>query len=121
MSYIDELKCREIDIDRDLGIMNIVIDYIWNDGGAAIKRSYVPLTLLLPSHRGITYSSGDERRWWWFGFDCSHRGDLVPMDRLTHNWVYRDQDYVYGIVTRLAWAVDELHRVFRDAPIISKR
>lgn len=66
----------------------------------------VPLTLLLPAHGGLTYAALDDQYWWWFGFDCSHAGDLLPINPYVGLQTYRDQDYVYGIVTRLAWAIE---------------
>ena len=42
---------------------------------------------------------------WWFGFDCSHAGDLVPSMQFTFSYgpeYYRDMEYVKAEVTKLA-------------------
>lgn len=42
---------------------------------------------------------------WWFGFDTDHAGDLVPKAKRDHRRkgdVYRDQDFVYANIIKLA-------------------
>jgi hypothetical protein len=66
------------------------------------------------AHGGLTFADSDED-WggglWWFGFDCSHAGDLVPKllmvllekgryDFFGHE-VYRTWDYVENEVREL--------------------
>ncbi len=84
-------------------------------------------------HGGLTYAdvcqqTGDEahgichvpiegrpEKMWWFGFDCAHGGDLMPVSLAirakygedAHTWmgrpdVYRDRAYVENEVTKLA-------------------
>jgi hypothetical protein len=87
-----------------------------------------PISLALQVHGGVNYADhrGPDERWW-FGFDCSHAGDLVPninMDMLDqmidsmpkeardtmrkiihgkpYTTVYRDQQYVVGECQSLA-------------------
>lgn len=40
---------------------------------------------------------------WWYGFDCAHSGDLSPgMGHSFGHEVYRDRDYVFVEIERLA-------------------
>ena len=64
------------------------------------------VTQAINVHGGITFSgrfNGDDKTWW-FGFDCSHYGDYVPIR--PRDWVsggvYRDWDYVKDEVESLA-------------------
>lgn len=82
---------------------------------------------IIDVHGGLTHSGssnkylfrtqpapGEPEKIWWFGFDCSHSGDLSPrMDVITkmispelHRWhnndVYRDMAYVKAEVQTLA-------------------
>lgn len=107
-----EILDRERMLGRDFGIMELWINAHHDDGTWDIS-------LLLPAHGSITFSDEDTEGFWWFGFDCCHAYDLSPglaasvskrfgsrfFDR---DETYRDHDYVYGIVTRLAWALQEL-------------
>ncbi len=69
-------------------------------------------------HGGLTYAAacdgdetgichvvdpGDPDPAWWFGFDCGHAFDLVPLMPVPGDpGVYRDQAYVTAEVQRLA-------------------
>jgi hypothetical protein len=77
MTYLDEVKQREIDIDRDFGWLNVFIDAV--DGGG-LDYGYISLTIALPAHHGLSFAAADEQQWWWFGFDCAWRrfGSHVP-------------------------------------------
>ena len=73
------------------------------------------ISLCMRVHGGLTYAN-DHHPYakpdglWWFGFDCAHFGDLVPVfaeqfDRLQilrNNEVYRDQQYVVAECQSLA-------------------
>ncbi len=70
-------------------------------------------------HGGITYAAGcqeDDKEQgvchvpepgqpddvWWFGFDCAHHWDLMPMLDFTFSNVYRDLAFVQTEVGKLA-------------------
>lgn len=71
-------------------------------------------------HGGLTYSEDhypdtDPDGNWWFGFDCAHGGDLIPLfiERGLEGLdvgVYRDYDYVRGQVLVLAKQLVEMIR-----------
>lgn len=52
-------------------------------------------------HGGLTYSGkmSDSDKWW-FGFDCAHYGDRLPLYS-DGTGVYRDMDYVKNEVENL--------------------
>ena len=52
-------------------------------------------------HGGLTYSGkmSDSDKWW-FGFDCAHYGDRLPLYS-DGTGVYRDMDYVKNVVENL--------------------
>lgn len=93
-------------LGRDLGGLELLSFWFSDD------QETIPLALLLPAHGSLTYAGPDEQDWWWFGFDCCHGGDWYPIQKtlpiVRAKGAYRDQDYVQGIVTRLAWAIDAL-------------
>jgi hypothetical protein len=74
------------------------------------------MDLCIAVHGGLTFSGfrarllgqPDTDKRWTFGFDCAHAGDLVPeLHRslpagVMLDDVYRDRDYVFGEVSRLA-------------------
>lgn len=50
------------------------------------QEGHSSIALVTRSHGGLTYSGptcpgkrDDDRATWWFGFDCGHLGDLIPM------------------------------------------
>jgi hypothetical protein len=54
---------------------------------------------------------------WWLGFDCSHCQDYLPstfrdpnLDKLRHEYTYRDVDYVKQQCTNLAIQLAEFSR-----------
>lgn len=115
MTYMDTLSTREIDVERDIGFINLLLAASDPDEGC--DRGHIALTLLLPAHHGLSYTDADADGAWWFGFDCGHAGDLMPylsFDFMRFDfmkdWVYRDRDYVYGIATRLAWTIEEVRQ-----------
>ncbi len=68
-------------------------------------------------HGGLTYSGkkaggGTGREGWWFGFDCSHSGDLSPGLSKYHpagpNKTYRTIDYARKECERLAAQLKEI-------------
>jgi hypothetical protein len=61
----------------------------------------VPVTV----HGGLTYGKKDEcgKRAWWFGFDCAHGGDLVPIfGRMFGGETYRTKQDVIEETNSLA-------------------
>lgn len=118
MSYLNVAMQRTTSID-DVGVMNMFITAM-SENPAVGEDGYIDLPLILPAHQGITYTEADEQGRWWFGFDCAHAGDFLPgvskwlSSAITKDWVYRDQDYVQGIVTRLAWAIEEIRSVLAE-------
>lgn len=111
VEFADRFLQRTVDLARDVGILNLILAREINPQ----KTGYLDVALALPAHGGITYSSSDAIGMWWFGFDCLHAGDRaprhMPMMSMRDDTVYRDQPYVQGIVTRLAWAIEELRQV----------
>lgn len=79
----------------------------------------LPIDMAIEVHCGLTFAKphapgiynkelGDL---WWFGFDCSHSGDLHPykcifgdphLDRENEQDVYRDYEFTHAQVIRLA-------------------
>lgn len=46
----------------------------------AFEQNYEDLAVAV--HGGLTYAGAcveDQTKVWWFGFDCAHAGDYVPM------------------------------------------
>lgn len=67
------------------------------------------LDLIIDVHGGLTFSNSipesSIKDLWWFGFDCSHSGDLAPgMNRFLGmtGGIYRDIDYVKQECEKLA-------------------
>lgn len=77
-------------------------------------------------HGGLTYANkcagdichvpapGESDLVWWFGFDCGHSGDLIPIYYsreysclLTADSVYRTIEYVRSQVEKLAKQIEE--------------
>ena len=68
------------------------------------KVKPTPENILLV-HGGITYSGigwPQEGNYWWFGFDCTHSGDLSPKMDFNDGSVYRNIDYVKEQTEQLA-------------------
>lgn len=58
---------------------------------------------LFDVHGGITYSDTQKDGAFWYGFDCSHAGDLCPKRGHAHAGdVYRDFEYVKAECASLA-------------------
>lgn len=81
-----------------------------------VDSKEMPVDWLLKAHGGITWSGphflSSEEDLWYFGFDCSHSGDICPA--YDHDWAvesnyeYRDFEYVKNWVKRLAHQLKEL-------------
>lgn len=128
LTWIEAFMHRDVDILRDLGLLNV----IGMRARDPLTTGMLDLTMVLPAHGGINYAQPDRLGWWWFGFDCHHTNDQSPMlsdpahfgdhfPALTHTVLreetgglldreYRDQPYVTGIVTRLAWAIEDVRQ-----------
>lgn len=77
-------------------------------------------TQFLFVHGGLTYSSHGEEpllpldnEGWWFGFDCAHAGDLLPLcsfipDHLEDHGTYKDIDFVKKECEKLASQLKEM-------------
>jgi hypothetical protein len=97
--------------------------------GHRLKHGTIWLGALMKAHGGINWSGelpwGDVGRWWWFGFDCGHAGDVQPgLDAimhgvmppehmreralLFHDWKYRTIAYVKAECASLAFQLREL-------------
>lgn len=104
---------------------------------------------ILDAHGGITYSDAcqgpichtplpNERRVWWFGFDCAHAGDLVPgmekihaeTDRMLGRTTppsyrlrdtYKPMAYVRENVTALAAQLDRIGRDRESTGLLNRR
>lgn len=98
--YSDQVKTpsgileRQCNID-ELGVVNVfcAAHRIPDDWSSA------PIDVLVRCHGGLTFADKpywpDEKRAdWWFGFDCSHAGDLTPRLSFHDGDIYRDVNYV---------------------------
>lgn len=86
----------------EVGVINVFC--------SSLKGTERPeIALLVRCHGGLTYASDhpggskpDDRASWWFGFDCSHSGDLCPKHRAFDGDVYRDMPYVIAACEKAA-------------------
>ena len=92
-AVIVEPEVRDKEIDKISPIALLLA------AGANLDESEMPIDCIIQVHGGITYSA-DHRpgkepdELWWFGFDCSHSGDLAPgLDSLL-NGTYRNLEFV---------------------------
>jgi len=92
------LTHRSVSMD-DVGVINLLCAGVDSDAAANRFR----ISLLVHCHGGLTYAreahwENETRATWWFGFDCSHAGDLMPISRERGfrdcGDVYRNLDYV---------------------------
>lgn len=109
-----------VDLD-EIGVLNVVTASLSVDP----KEGWVPLSVVVNCHGGLTYANKKDDGWWYFGFDCAHAGDLVPamqgimgqavkrlvnlprelqalMDATDRRSVYRNIDYVTNVTTNMA-------------------
>jgi hypothetical protein len=117
VSYIEQIMKYPVDITRDIGVINLLLV---GQKESPTKTGYVPIVMLLPAHGGLTYHDADDSGWWWFGFDAMHAGDVIPCMARSFTLAgleqtYRDQDYMQGICTRLAWAVDDVRKILVES------
>jgi hypothetical protein len=78
-------------------------------GGLTYKKAESPDSLTTTMLMALSVS-GYEMPVFWIGFDCGHRGDLVP----EHGWsegIYRDLEFVRGEIQRMADQVRALEAV----------
>ncbi len=63
-------------------------------------------------HGGITFSGQpvdtEKDGGWWFGFDCSHYGDLIPNQDFAGDGTYRTAEFVRAEAEKLA---EQLQRI----------
>jgi hypothetical protein len=80
-------------------------------------------------HGGLTHSGEDQddKDTWWFGFDCSHAGDLSPnmlmhiLDRELPNLRHFHRDEVYRTWDYVENEVRELVRQLRDEDALANQ
>lgn len=80
-------------------------------------------TMYIHTHGGLTHSGEDQddKDTWWFGFDCSHGGDLSPnmlihmLDRKLPNLRNFRRDEVYRTWEYVEREVRELSRQLKQA------
>ena len=89
------LTDRAVNVD-ELGAINIVCAGV----NAVPEENIWPIDVLVRCHGGLTYAKdawweGETRASWWFGFDCSHAGDIAPKHIRygIRDGVYRDVDF----------------------------
>jgi hypothetical protein len=89
------------------GYVGVPPDHPWHG------KHYDDDAVMVDVHGGLTFSNscseeaeddsichmpapGEPDNVWWFGFDCAHHGDFVPMlrDSFAANDCYRDRAYV---------------------------
>lgn len=117
---LERLKNRPYDHERDFTFSRGVAMLF---GGEIDPRP----DIVIDVHGGLTYANqcsgrichvpkpGEPDNVWWFGFDCSHAGDISPAyDR---SWrgesddAYRTLDYVRAETNRLAEQLAEIAQV----------
>lgn len=120
--YPDTWKEQAVNLDQ-VDILQLFLTALDPD---AVPAAHAPLTIVFPSHRGLSFAGHieDFPELWFFGFDCAHAGDLVPefeevYARLARElpdipgWPslhgtprqpreYRTLEYVKGVCERLA-------------------
>jgi len=100
-----ELVERPVGMD-DVGVINLFCASINSEPDANMYS----IQLLVHCHGGLTYSraawwENETRATWWFGFDCSHSGDMSPawMDRFGDSGdTYRTIDHAKDAAIRAA-------------------
>lgn len=92
-----EVSERPINVDK-IGVINL---FCAAGNADAIKDGYLDIVLAIDVHGGLTYAANgghieDDSDLWWFGFDCSHSGDLSPKyhKEYDNDDIYRDYEYV---------------------------
>ncbi len=93
---------RSVDV-AELGAINLYL-------GAARARpeeGIYPIDVLVRCHGGLTYSAeawweDETRASWWFGFDCTHAGDLVPTIPPSYDGIYRNMEFVRAAASKAA-------------------
>lgn len=119
-------------LDPMAGPMDVFVEMLDRAKAWQESMKLLPISLALHAHGSVTWSGpvsglGSSTRpdWipiehltneWCFGFDCNHYLDVFPeiyeeyarrrdargLDALFSNSVYRNQDYVMGVASRLA-------------------
>lgn len=94
------------EMDSDFGVMELLIA---DPAKITPERCEIHLALAVRCHGSLTFSDAawwePENKNWWFGFDCSHSGDLSPKYP-NHGGTYRDVEYVKAQCHRLAIELD---------------
>ena len=102
-SYSDSVGVPQSVIDRDLNIDKIGVIDLFCANRSQMKDGRLDICLAIDVHGGLTFSDdhsamSDPDGLWWFGFDCSHAGDLCPgLDDYgmpDGSDIYRDIHYV---------------------------
>lgn len=89
------------------------------------ESEHVAPDVFFDVHGGITYADGgdgypvDGADLWWFGYDCSHAGDLrqrdIGTDREDSDSVFRDADYCEAECESLAAQLESVRSFQRCA------
>lgn len=111
VNYSQELPApadlAEKTVSSTAGILPILIQAL------KVDQSTARLDVIIDVHGGLTFSGDDwpEKGGWWFGFDCSHAGDLTPDLREDYaEETYRDSAYVKAECKKLAKQLAEWPR-----------
>jgi hypothetical protein len=109
-SYNSKVKTPASLLSEPIGVRGPIpmVLFMWQE-----DKSIVSLELLFNVHGGLTFSDSQvysdppisTEDSWWFGFDCSHDGDLSPgyaAHGLELSGIYRDINYVTGQTEGLA-------------------
>lgn len=108
---------RPIDIDK-VGVINLFCAAMGDES----KDGWIDCVLWFDVHGGLTYSG---KGWpsddglWYFGFDCSHYGDLSPRNygnSVFGDGMYRNHEYVHREVENLAAQLSK----YQQEPAIAK-
>lgn len=79
-------------------------------GGLTYKKAESPGSLTTTMLMALSVS-GYEMPVFWIGFDCGHRGDMVPQQGWIEVGIYRDLEFVRGEIQRMADQVRALEAV----------
>lgn len=113
VDYSEEIKAPQERIDRaNINIGVFALLFAASSDQAVRDAGIYRVDALLDCHGGLTFAGDkwpEDNGLWWFGFDCSHAGDVSPANvawerdhGFTSEGVYRDVDYVTDQTIKLA-------------------
>lgn len=112
----DDTLNRPLDMDK-VGVLNIFA-CATKIVKQNLANNLMPICVALDCHGGITWTNDHQPNHepdgrWWYGFDCSHAGDITPSVSehmgydIDGTARYRDINYVRGVTEELARQIAE--------------